>query len=122
MSNQTENSNDNRKEDILAKSRQSQKDEGIEHAISKGALLSNYYTGGVGFALIAFSFFTDQFLVIYAVLALYGAHCFGEFLAKYRYFKQKRYMVGVILFGVIFGGFFAFLLVKNIGILQGWWG
>jgi hypothetical protein len=122
MSNQTENSNGNQKEDILAKSRKSQHDEGIEHAISKGALLGNYYTGGVGFALIAFSFFTAQFLVIYAVLALYGAHCFGEFLAKYRYFKQKRYMVGVILFGVIFGGFFAFLFVRDVGILQGWWG
>ena len=122
MNNQTENINDNRKEDILAKSRQSQKDEGIEHAISKGALLGNYYTGGVGFALIVFSSFTDQFLVVYAVLALYGAHCFGEFLAKYRYFKQKRYMVGVILFGIIFGGFFAFLFVKDVGIVQGWWG
>jgi len=115
-------SNENRKEEILARSRQSQQDEGIEHAIGKGALLGNYYTGGVGFALIAFSFFADQFLVIYAVLSLYGAHCFGEFLAKYRYFKQKRYLVGVILFGVIFGGYSAFLLVRDVGILQGWWG
>jgi len=122
MNNHTENSNNNRKEDILAKSRQSQQDEGIEHAIRKGALLGNYYTGGVGFAVIAFSFFANQLIVIYAVLTLYGAHCLGEFLAKYRYFKQTRYMVGVILFGVIFGGFFAFLFVRDIGILQGWWG
>ena len=120
MSNQTENSNS--KEDILAKSRQSQQDEGIEYAVSKGAMLGNYYTGGIGFALIALSFFTGQLLVVYAVLVLYGAHCFGEFLAKYRYFKQKRYVVGFVLFGIIFGGYFAFLFVRDIGILQGWWG
>jgi len=122
MNNQTEPCNDNRKEDILEKSRQSQQDEGIEYAVSKGAMLGNYYTGGIGFALIAFSIFTGQLLVVYAVLALYGAHCFGEFLAKYRHFKQKRYMIGVFLFGVIFGGFFAFLFVRNVGVLQGWWG
>ena len=120
MSSQPEN--DNRKEYILAKSRQSKQDEGIEYAISKGAMLGSYYTGGVGCALIALSIFAGQFLVVYAVLVLYGAHCFGEFLAKYRYFKQKRYMVGIILFGITFGGFFAFLFVKDIGILQGWWG
>jgi len=122
MNNQTENNNDNRKQDILAKSRQSRHDEGIAYAINKGTILGSYYTEVVGLALIVFSLFTGQFLVIYAVLALYGAHCFGEFLAKYRYFKQKRYMLGIILFGVIFGGSFTFLFVRDIGILQGWWG
>ena len=121
MNNQTKNSSHNRKEDILAKSRLSQQDEGIEHAVTKGAMLGNYYTSGAGVALILFSMFVGQFLVVYAILTLYGVHCFGEFLAKYRYFKQKRYMAGVILFGVIQGGFFAFFFVRNIGILQGWW-
>jgi len=112
----------NSKEEILAKSRQSQQDEGIEYAISKGSMLGNYCTGGVGIALLILSANAGQFLVVYAVLALYGAHCFGEFLAKYRYFKQKRYMAGVILFGVVFGGFFAFLFIRDVGVLQGWWG
>ena len=122
MNNQTENSRDNRKEDILAKSRQSQQDEGIAYAVSKGVMLGSYYTGAVGFVLVIASILAGQFLVVYAMLTLYGAHAFGEFFAKYRYFKQKRYLVGVVLFGVVFGGFFAFLFVRDIGSLQGWWG
>ena len=110
------------KEEILAKSRQSNKDEGIEHAINKGARLGNYYTEVVGLLLIFLCVMTGQILTMYAVFALYGAHCFGDFLAKYRYFKQKRYMMGAILFGIIFGGCFAFLFVRDIGALQGWWG
>ena len=120
--NNTMESNGNRKEEILAKSRQSQQDEGIEHAIRKGAMLGNYYTTGVGFALVIFSVFTQQTLIMYAVFILMGANSFGDFLAKYRFFKQKRYLIGVILFGVIFSGIFAFLLVRDVGILQGWWG
>ena len=122
MSNLAENSNGNRKEEILAKSRQSQQDEGMEYAINEGVKMGNYYTGGVGVALILFSTFVGQCLVVFAILAIYGAYCFGEFLAKYRYFKQKRYMIGVILFGVIWSGFFAFLFVRDVAILQGWWG
>jgi hypothetical protein len=122
MCSPTSNNNDNRKEEILEKSRRAQQDEGIEYAINKGAMLGNFYTGGFGVALILFSAFVGEFLVVFAVLALYGAHCFGEFLAKYRYFKQKRYMAGIILFGIIPGCSFAFLFVRGIGIIQGWWG
>ena len=64
----------NHKEEILEKSRQSQQDEGIEHAVTQGTILGNYYTGGAAFALIAFCLFTGQILVIYALLAIYGAH------------------------------------------------
>ena len=116
------NNNDNRKEEILEKSRQSQQDEGIEYAVRKGIELGNYYTTGAGFALIIFSTFAQQTLVMYAIFTLMGANAFGDFLAKYRYFKQKRYMIGAILFGIIFGGVFAFLFVREIGALQGWWG
>ena len=113
--------NNVQKEEILARIRELQQDEGIEYAVNKGAMLGNYYTGGAGVALIAFSIFTGQMLVVYAVLALYGAFCFGEFLAKYWHLKQKRYMIGAVLFGVIFGGFFAFLFVRDVGVLHGWW-
>ena len=121
MSN-AEKNKDNRKEEILAKSRQSSKDEGIEYAANKGIKLGNYYTEVIGFLLILLCLITGQTLTIYALLTLYGAHGFGDFLAKYRYFKQKRYMMGAIIFGVLFGGCFAFLFVRDVGTLQGWWG
>ena len=110
------------KDKILEKSRQSSNDEGIEYAKNKGARLGNYYTEAIGFLLILMCVLTGQMLTIYALLALYGAHCFGDFFAKYRYFKQKRYMMGSIIFGVIFGGFFTFLFMRDAGTLQGWWG
>ena len=122
MDNKAEGSNNSRKEDILARSRQMHQDEGVAHAISKGSLLGNYYTGVVGIALIFIAIYAGEALVVYAVLTLYGAHCFGEFLAKYRHFRQNMYLVGMILFGVIGGGFFAFLFLREIGILQGWVG
>jgi len=111
-----------RKEEILEKVRQSQQDEGIEHAITQGTKLGNYYTEIIGILLILLCLFTGQMLTIYALLTLYGAHCFGEFLDKYRYLKQKRYMMAAIVFGIIFGGAFAFLFVRDVGLLQGWWG
>jgi len=122
MSNTQESGNSIRKEEILEKSRQSQHDEGVEYAINKGLKLGNYYTEAIGVALVLLCTFTGQFLTVYALLTLYGAHCFGEFLAKYRYFKHKRYMIGILIFGVFFGCFFGFLFVREIGVLQGWWG
>ena len=112
----------NRKEEILAKSKQEGKDEGIEYAVNKGLKLGNYYTEVVGALLVFLCLLSGQVLTMWALFTLYGAHSFGDFLAKYRHFKQKRYLVGVILFGVLFGGVFAILFVRGIGIFRGWWG
>ncbi|MCL2568546.1 MAG: DUF6442 family protein [Oscillospiraceae bacterium] len=114
--------NGSRKEEILAKNRRSNDDEGIKYAVNEGLKLGNYYIEIVGILLILLCVITGQILTMWALFALYGAHCFGDFLAKYRYFKQKRYMMGAIVFGVLFGGYFAFLFVREVGVLQGWWG
>ena len=121
MNNSTE-SGDSRKEEILAMSRSANKDEGVEYAVNKGARMGNYYTEAVGALLVLLCVITGQLLTMYAVFTLWGAHTFGDFLAKYRYFEQKRYMMGAVVFGVLFGGYFAFLFVRGVGILQGWWG
>jgi len=113
--------NDNRREEILAKSRKVSEDEGIEYAVNKGARLGNYYTEVIGALLVFLCLISGQALTMWALLTLYGAHVFGDFLAKYRYFKQTRYLVGAMLFGALFGGCFAFLFVRDIGVLQGWW-
>jgi len=122
MNSSTENNNDNRKEEILEKIRQSQQDEGIDYAVNKGARLGNYYTEAIGLPLILLCVLAGQTLTVYALLTLWGAHAFGDFLAKYRYFKQRRYLIGAIIFGALFGGFFAALFIRDVGVLQGWWG
>ena len=115
--------NDSRKEEILAKSRQSSEDEGIEHAVNKGLKLGNYYTEVVGVILLILCMLSGQIVTMWALLTLYGAHAFGDFLAKYRILKQKRYLfAGAILLGAVYGGIFGFLFLRDSGLLQRWWG
>ena len=121
MSNLTENERDANKE-ILEKIREAKNDEGVEFAINKGIKLGNSYSQAVGFLLFLISHFAGLSLVVAALFTLSCAHTFGDFMAKYKYFKQRRYLAGAIGFGVLMGGFFAFQFVREVGILQGWWG
>jgi len=116
------NIDNERKEEILEKSRQLQHDEGMEYAVEKGTMLGHRYTGSIGVLLILLSLMAGEMLTIYALLTLFSVHHFGEFFSHYRHFKQKRYIVGFVFFGLISGAFFAFLFVRDIGTLQGWWG
>ena len=100
MSNLAENSN--RKEEILAKSRQLQQDEGIEYAVTQGAKKGNYYAIEIiGFPLLVLSLVTWQLLAIYALSSVILASWFGEFFAKYRILRQKRYLIAAICFGLL---------------------
>jgi len=122
MNNQAETSNYSRKDDILEKSRQSRQDEGIEHAINEGAKKGNYYAFEIiGIPLFLLAIFTGQTLTIHALVTVYCGSCFGEFLAKYRFLQQKRYLIATICYAIV-GVSFAFLFVRGIGFIQGWWG
>ena len=116
---------DNRKEEVLSKSRESStpyNDEGMEHAINKGTKLGSYFAGTViGTPLFLLSAITGQMLTVYALFSLYSAFCVGEFLAKYRFTQQKRYLIATICFAVLVIGAIS-LFVINVGTLQGWWG
>ena len=114
--------NDNRKEEILEKSRRLQHDEGIEYAVTQGAKKGNYYAIEIiGFPMLMFSMIIGQWLVAYALASIILASWFGEFLTKYRFLKQKRYLIVTIFFGL--NGIGAIVLfIRYAGILQGWWG
>jgi len=121
MNNATEG-NGSRKEEILAKSRQSNKDEGIEHAVTQGAKKGNYWgIEVIGFPLLLLSIITGQMLATYALSSVILASWFGEFLAKYRILNQKRYLIAAICFAVL-GIAAVILFVRYVGTLQGWWG
>jgi len=120
MNNSTENDN-NRKEEILEMSRQLKQDEGTEYAVNKGAKLGKYYAEAVGFPLFIVSIIAEQWFAAAAVAALYCAIDFGDFLAKYRFLKQKRYLIAAIIFGflgIVNGVLVLILAVTSIG----WWG
>jgi len=110
------------KNEILERSRQLQQDEGVEYAVTQGAKKGNYFgVEVVGFALFLLSLVAGQMLAVYALASVILASWFGEFLAKYRVLNQKRYLIASIVFGIL-GIVAAFLFVRDIGILQGWWG
>ena len=122
MNNSIENDNDTRKEDILAKSRQLQQDEGIEYAESQGAKKGKYFAVEVvGGSLFFISLITGQWITAYALFFVINASNVGEFFAKYQFLRQKRYLIATICFAALGIGS-AVLFLRNLGVLQGWWG
>ena len=117
--------NNNRKEEILAKSRESSTpyaDEGMENAINKGLKMGSHIAGTiVGIPLFFLSLVAGQMIVVYALFSLGLAMWVGEFLAKYRFTQQKRYLIATIVFAVSGIGT-AVLFVIETGLIQSWWG
>lgn len=109
------------KNEFLEKIRKSKTDEGKEHALSTGVVWGNYCSTIAGALLYAFCFFTEQNFVMTALLILFCAKTFGDSLAKYRFYKRKKYLFGAIFFGVICSSLLTYQFVRDIGVLQGWW-
>ena len=107
MNNSTGN-NENRKEEILAKSRQSLKDEGMEHAEMKGFVLGERLGSVVAIILIALAFFIGQPETIFAIGTVIFAMVFGQSITVYR-FKRTKYYLAWLLLGLI-GTMYFFML------------
>jgi len=101
MSNPTENGN-NRKEEILAKSRQSNKDEGLEYLDLKGKkhgeIVGFHW---IGYPLLLFSIVTGQVGAVLALAALTCAFDGGNWFAIYRISKQTRYLAASVIVAII---------------------
>jgi len=108
--------NNNHKEEILAKSRQSKKDEGLEHAESKGVILGEWIGAAFAIILIALSFFIGHAETIFAIGTIVFAHVFGQSLSVYR-FKRTKYYLAWLILGVI-GTLYFFMLF--IAATQEW--
>ena len=119
MSNLPENNN-NRKEEILAKSRASGKDEGMEYVENKGSKMGIYVAGTiVGVPLAFLSLLAGETPTFFALITIYIAFGAGELFAKYHFFKQKRYLIGAVVIALITIGI-AVMFVEMIGLLPGW--
>ncbi len=84
------------KEKILEKSRQSQKDEGIEYAENQGRKIG-FITFSLLFVFIAiFNLFFGESSTFHAVSSLFWAFIAAEGYGKYHFLKSKVYLVTVI--------------------------
>ena len=100
--------NINRKEELLAKVRESNTDEGAEHAEINGFKLGERIGSVVALILIALAFFIGQAETIFAIATVIFATVIGQSLTVYRFKKTKYYLAWVIL-GVV-GTIYFFML------------
>ena len=111
---------DNRKEEILAKSRESGNDEGMDYVENKGSKWGVYVACTiVGGPLAFLSLIAGEMPTFFALLTLYVAFGAGELFAAYRFFKQKRYLIGTVVIALL-TIFMASFFMEAIGLLPGW--
>ena len=108
------------KEEILAKIREAGNDEGIEYAENKGSKMGVYVACTIVGGPMAFlSLIAGEMPAFFALITLYVAFGAGELFAAYRFFKQKRYLIGTVVIALI-TIFTAVMFVEMIGLLPGW--
>ena len=95
MNNPMEN-NENKKAEILEKSRNSKKDEGMEHADYRGSRIGVIVYAIVAFFLVIFSI-PDNIKVVNAIASLSFAWVVGGTFSYYRFTKKKSYLVCVVV-------------------------
>ena len=105
-----------RKEDILARSRKANKDEGMEHARLKGLGLAENTWSVVGIGIAIFSFIQGQYTVFWALFACIGAFICGQTFHMYRFAYKKYYLAWAV------GGAITtvFALAAYVSLSLGW--
>ena len=93
--NNTMGNNENKKEEILEKSRNSKKDEGMEHADYRGSRIGVIVYAIVAFFLVIFSI-PDNINVVNAIASLSFAWVVGGTFSYYRFTKRKSYLICVV--------------------------
>ena len=118
MGNSADNSK--KREEILERSRNAKEDEGMEYVKNNGSKMGVYVACTIVGAPLAFlSLIAGEMPAFFALITLYVAFGAGELYATYRFFKQKRYLIGTIVIAFITIGIAA-MFVEMIGLLPGW--
>lgn len=84
------------KEEILEKSRQSKKDEGIEYAENQGRKIGFIAFSFLFVFLTIFNLFFGESSTFYAISSLLWAFIAAVGYGKYHFAKQKLYLITVI--------------------------
>ena len=112
---------DNRKEEILAKSRQAKQDEGKDFIKNKGAKLGLYCALAVMLPMYVMAIITEQWFVVGAGIAVFCATDFGSYIARYRVLKRKRDMIAAIILAIC-GVAATVYVIRGLVILHCWTG
>ncbi|MDR0272767.1 MAG: DUF6442 family protein [Clostridiales bacterium] len=105
-----------RKEEILAISRKSKHDEGVESAENRGSRLGDYSVGVFGTLIAAFALFKGEFATAWAALLIVNAYALGIFLTLYRFTKRKIHFFFVVWTAIILIAFLALFLAAIYGL------
>jgi|GEM_PF-1991879 len=122
MSNQTENSKNNQKEDILARSRKSGNDEGVEYVQAKGLRQGWFALAVATVVLLVFARLSDMEyafdLIVNSIVASVLASFIASPISAYRFTRDKKHLTEAIiyLFLVLFS------TIRVVSLLMGWWG
>jgi len=116
MNNQA-NDNTNRKEEILEKSRKSNRDEGVEYAKRQGDSIGRLVVFfAVCIPLSVISALSGHMSTVWALEAVSCAFWFGEVFAYYRFTKKKSYMIKTVCAALLLIAFVYWF----IATVQGW--
>jgi len=103
MSTSTESNIGNRKEEILAKSRQARKDEGVEYAELRGyKFAANIAFIAAGLPMIIYSILFSEVIVVLATVIFIEAYYAGLHAMAYRLSKKPKYIFWAAMCAVIF--------------------
>ena len=101
-----------KKEEILARSRAENKDEGTEYALGKGRLYGIMAMTIVYLVLLIFNYFYDQ--NSYTLFAMYWIYLGFELLGRYRVTKRPMLLCGSVI-GMLFCiGFIAAYVISVV--------
>jgi hypothetical protein len=100
------------KEDILAKSRNEKSDEGMQQAENKGRRIGVSAFCGIFIFIVIFNLFNGQ--QSFAPQAMFWAFVAAEAYPKYRFTKQKSYLVSTIAGSIASVAFLANFIVATL--------
>ena len=117
MSSSTEKSIDNYKEEILAKSRKSGKDEGMEYAQLKGNKIGEYTMLATVIPIMAFTVLFGELVALFAVTATILGFAVGQCFVKYRFTKRKSHLAWTVGIAIVTVFCIVFLVARSLE----WW-
>jgi len=114
MNNSMENSNVTHKEEILAKSRKTGKDEGMEYAQLRGNKLGEYTMCAAAIIIMTFTVLFGELVATLAVAATLLGFTAGQCFMKYHFTRKKSYLIwtaGIAMAAVFL---FVFLVARSL--------